>query len=120
MQLHQSAGERAGSKLLSRHFLKARSTKHGSALRWFEWNRCLRSAFRARCPSLRANWANWIPESKIALRLALLAVFRVVCKLFVVKEKLLTSRKHKRGPAIHAGQFSVNKFHTLSRLSRTT
>jgi hypothetical protein len=64
-----------------------------------------------------ANPTNWLPESKIALRRALLAVFRVVLKLFVVKEDLLARRKHKLGSAIHAFQFSVNKFHTPSPLS---
>ena len=44
-----------------------------------------------------------------AFRLALLAVFRVVRKLFVVEEKLLTRCEYKLGPAIHALQFSVNK-----------
>jgi hypothetical protein len=49
-----------------------------------------------------ANRTNWVPESKIALRLALLTAFRVVLKLLVVKEKLLTSRKHKLGSTVDA------------------
>jgi hypothetical protein len=49
-----------------------------------------------------ANRANWIPESKIALRLALLAVFGGVLELLSVKEKLLTCRKRKFSPAVGA------------------
>jgi hypothetical protein len=49
-----------------------------------------------------ANRTNWVPESKIALRLALLTAFRGVLKLLVVKEKLLTSRKHKLGSTVDA------------------
>ena len=67
--------------------------------------------------SLMANRANWIPESKIALRLALLAVFGGVLELLSVKEKLLTSRKHKFSPAVDAHQLFVDKIHTTFRLS---
>jgi hypothetical protein len=49
-----------------------------------------------------ANRTNWVPESKIAPRLATLAVFRVVLKLFVVKEDLLTRCKHKPGSTVDA------------------
>jgi len=54
-----------------------------------------------------------------AFRLALLAAFRVVRKLFFVEEKLLTRCEHKLGSAIRARQLFVNEVHELSRqLSR--
>ena len=89
-------------RLRSRHFLETCATEYRSPLRWFERYRSLRSAFRAGCPSLMANRTNWVPESKIALRLALLTAFRGVLKLLVVKEKLLTSRNHKLGSTVDA------------------
>ena len=58
-----------------------------------------------------------LSETMVALRLALLAVFRVVLKLFVVKELLLTRRKHKLGSAVDALQLFVNKIHTTPRKS---
>jgi hypothetical protein len=96
----------------SRHFLKARSTKYGFAMRRFEGNRCLQATLSADCARL---WTRSL-RSTGAVRLALLAVFRVVRKQFVVKEKLLTCRKHKLGPAVDAGQLFVNKIHATSPL----
>ena len=61
--------------------------------------------------------ANWLTETGIAFCLALLAAFRIVRKLFVVKERLLTSRKHKLGSALNSFQLFVNKNHTPSRKS---
>jgi hypothetical protein len=49
-----------------------------------------------------ANRTNWLPETTVALRRALLAAFRVVLKLFVAEVKLLASRKHKLGSAVAA------------------
>ncbi len=95
-------------------FLKTRPTKYGSALAGCERHRSFHSAFRADCLSLCANW---LTETGIALRLALLAAFRIVHKLFVVKERLLTSRKHKLCPTLNAFQLFVNKNHTPSRKS---
>jgi hypothetical protein len=100
-------------RLRSRHFLKARSAKHGSALRWFEGNGRLQATLSAGCARLGTRSL----RSAGAFRLALLAVFRVVRKLFVVEEKLLTRCKHKLGSAVHARQLSVNKIHVPSRLS---
>jgi hypothetical protein len=51
------------------------------------------------------------------LRPASLAVFGCVLELLCVKEKLLTSRKHKFSPAVDALQLFVNKIHTTSRKS---
>jgi hypothetical protein len=64
-----------------------------------------------------ANRANWLPESKNALRSALLATLRVVLELFVVKQDLLARCKHKLGSTVNALQFSVNKIHRVSRKS---
>lgn len=99
------------------HFLKAPPTKYGPALAGCERNRSLRPAFRARCPRLRANRANRLSKTTVALRLTWLAVFRIVRKLFVLEEKLLARGKHKLGSAIHARQLSVNEAHDRFRQS---
>jgi hypothetical protein len=44
-------------------------------------------------------------------------MLRNVLELLSVKEKLLTSRKHKLGSAVDALQVFVNKIHATSRLS---
>jgi hypothetical protein len=46
-----------------------------------------------------ANRANGFSEVRVALRLALLTVFRVVLELFVVEEDLFTRCKHELGTA---------------------
>ena len=62
--------------------LEAGSAEHRPALRWLERDRGLHPAFRAGCPSLRANPL----ASAGTLRLALLAVLGVVGELLVVEE----------------------------------
>jgi hypothetical protein len=55
--------------------------------------------------------------AKVAPRTALFAMLRNVLELLSVKEKLLTSRKHKLGSAVDALQLFVNKIHATSRKS---
>jgi hypothetical protein len=100
-------------RLRSRHLLKTCSTKHGSALRWFEGNGCFQATLIAGCARLGTRSL----RSTGAFRLALLAVFRIVRKLFVLEKKLLARCKHKLGSAIHARQLSVNEVHEHSRQS---
>jgi hypothetical protein len=46
-------------------------------------------------------------------------MLRNVLELFSVKEKLLTSRKHKLGSTVDAFQVSIEKLHTLSPLQNS-
>src|ERR1022692_4945405 len=89
--------------------------RYGVSLRWYgtaligrEGTRRPRPALRTRCRSLRAKRHS---QPTVAPRSALPTAFRVVLKLLVVKEKLLSSRKRKFSPAIHTNQISIYKIH---------
>ena len=88
-------------------FLKAGPAQHRSALCWFERHRRRSPALGTCRARLRAHTR--VPGA--ALRLALLAALRVVHKLFVVEEQLLTRGEHKLSAAVDAGQNSIVKFH---------
>jgi hypothetical protein len=83
-------------------------------MRRFEGNRCLQATLSARYLGLRTNG---LSQTSVAPRLAFLAMLRNVLELLSVKEKLLTSRKHKLGSAVDALYFFVNKIHATSRKS---
>jgi hypothetical protein len=84
---------------------KAITTKHGPIQRRLERDDCVYSTLRAL--DLRFG----APSSAFVFRVALLAVFRVVCESFVLKESLFTSRKDERHTAIDTLQFLVDKVH---------
>ena len=84
---------------------KAITTKHGSILGRLERDDCVYSTLRAL--DLRFG----APSSAFVFRFALLAVFRVVCESFVLKESLFTRRKDERHTAIDTLQFLVDKVH---------
>lgn len=52
------------------------------------------------------------------LSLALFATFRVILKLLVVKETLLTSRKDELGSAFVAFKHPIDKIHGMAFLRR--
>lgn len=86
--------------------LKTRAAENWSALCRFEGNSRLSPALGAGCTGLR-------PHSPTArtLRLALLAVFRVVLELLVVEEKLLARGEYKLRATVAALQNPVDEFH---------
>ena len=84
---------------------EAITTKHGSILCRLEGDDCVYSTLRA----LDLRFGS--PSSAFVFRFALLAVFRVVCESFVLKESLFTRRKDERHTAIDTLQFLVAKVH---------
>jgi len=84
---------------------KAITTKHGPILRRLERDDCVYSTLRALDPRFGS------PSSAFMFRFASLAVFRVVCESFVLKESLFTRRKDERHTAIDTLQFLVDKVH---------
>jgi len=86
--------------------LKTRTAENWSALCWFEGNSRLSPALRAGCTGLRPH----APTAR-ALRLALLAVFRVVLELLIVEEKLLARGEYKFRATVAAFQNPVDEFH---------
>lgn len=87
--------------------LKAGPAQHRASLRRLEGDGCLCTAHRAGGARLRAHSL----RSPHALRLALLAMLRVVFKLFVVEKDLLACRKNKLGAAVNACEDSIGEFH---------
>jgi len=86
--------------------LEARTAQYWSTLGRLERNRGFLTALRARSARLRTD-----PPATGTLRLALLAVLRIVLELFVVKEELLAGGEYKLSAAVITFQNSVFKFH---------
>ena len=76
--------------------LKAGATQHGSALPGHEWNGGGDSAPRAGNVCLPDGFGAML------LGLTSLAVLWVLCELFLVEEKLFSSRKNELGIAVNA------------------
>lgn len=77
--------------------LEARSAKNRSALRWLEWDRSFRAAFRTGGTRFCAHAA-----AACAFRFALFAVFGIVLELFIVKKQLLARSEDKLGATVTA------------------
>ena len=87
--------------------LETRTAQHGSALRGTEGDGCL----LATCRAVGARFSTHARTSVCTLRLALLAALRVVFKLFIVEEKLLTGSEYELFTAVYALEDSILKFH---------
>jgi len=92
---------------------KADAAQNRPSLRGLERNSGCSAALGASGPRLCAH----LGATTNALRLTLLAVFRIVLKLFVMEEELLACCKDKIRAAIYTFQGSISKFH--SRLPQT-
>lgn len=90
-------------------FLKTRPTKYGPAMSGHERNCSLRSTFRARNPSLRANR---LSRTTAALRPTFSAMPRIVLKLLCAKEELFVGGKQELCTAADTLQLFINKLHT--------
>ena len=116
---HLCGGRRCNESRCSRRpvALEAMPAKHRPPLRWLERHRRLDSARRAFGARLRARkTSRRRPGTSLQTGasphgLAWLAALRVVQKLLVVEEKLLTGGKHKLCAAIDALQNAICKFH---------
>jgi hypothetical protein len=88
-------------------FLKARSAEHRPALRRLKGHRGFCATLRASCARLGSDPL----RAPRALGFALLAVLRIVLKLFIVKEYLLARCKNELCAAVYTFENSISEIH---------